>query len=193
VTQTRSRGAPPAATPRIRQNDGDAAGHEGGGARVSVSGDWMQARRSRPAAPAVEYLPAGASRNRGSRIFTSEESSNEEPPSAVAHLRDVLNQLARQHDPGRERQLRAHPPRRKALARWCPFRKSPARGLRQAAGFFFLRFACAFRVQILGLSGEADARTVPSEAPRPHRGCRGSAQVRGLRLPSPRLILCGLG
>src|SRR5262245_17353875 len=63
---------------------------------ASVSGASMQARRSRPAAPAVAYC-GSESRSRGSRTLTSSVFKRKRL-APREHLRDVIEELPGEHD-----------------------------------------------------------------------------------------------
>ncbi len=84
--------------------NGDAAGHQGGGAR-------RERERRLDAGTEVETCRAGGGvlwqRLAQPRVenFNVQSLQTKSRLAPWQHLRDVLNQLARQHDLGRERQL----------------------------------------------------------------------------------------
>src|SRR5437868_5733449 len=123
---------------------------------ASVSGASMQARRSRPAAPALAYwgrLP----RRRGSRILTSRVFKTMRRSAPRQHLRDVLDQLAREHDLRRAREavLALVVEQRERIG---VLAERVLHAVRRDQRDVLLRaLGLRVRVDVLGLGGEADA------------------------------------
>jgi len=155
---------------------------------VSVSGDWMQAR-SRDL-PRRRWSTGAALAQPRVEKFLRPESSNEEPPSAVAASSGCAQSAGAPSTILGASGSSCTPSRRKSVSALVSLPKVSCARLRKQRDSLFLRFACAFAFN--PGSAASRRRTVPSEAPRPHRGCRGSGASSSLRLPSPRLI-CALG
>src|SRR6266702_797421 len=100
----------------------------------------MQARRSRPAAPPVEYLDIEGLQAK-SRLAPRQ------------HLRDVRDQLSREHDLRRERQL-VHAVLVEKRERVGVLAESLVREVRgEERDSFFLALRLCVRLEVFGLGG----------------------------------------